>query len=107
MDGYIQQVDEDFEVESFERSRGTISLDSSTGSLMADSLKTRVSIPAFVLYVRDVMVDVHAPKQEEERGRAKKLAVANREFERTLELLNERAVLLSQLADLKKGRVLI
>ena len=101
MDGYIQQVDEDFEVESFERSRGTILLDTSTGSL-----KTRVSIPAFVLYVRDVMVDVHVLKQEEERGRAKKLAVANREFERTLELLNERAVLLSQLADLKKGRVL-
>ena len=46
------------------------------------------------------------PKQEEERGRAKKLAVANREFERTLELLNERAALLSQLADLKKSRVL-
>lgn len=45
-------------------------------------------------------------KQEDERGRSKKLAVANREFERTLELLNERAVLLSQLADLKKGRVL-
>ena len=101
MDGYIQQVDEEFEVESFERSRGTISLDTSTGSL-----KTRVSILAFVFCVRDVMANVHVPMQEEERGRAKKLAVANREFERTLELLNERAALLSQLADLKKGRVL-
>lgn len=78
MDGYIQQVDEDFEVESFERSRGSILLDTS----MAGSLEL------------------------EERGRAKKLAVANREYERTLELLNERAMLLSQLADLKKGRVL-
>ena len=88
-------------MESFERSRGTISLDTSTGSL-----KTRVSIPAFALCVRDVIANVHVPKQEEERGRAEKLAVANREFERTLELLNERAALLSQLADLKKGRVL-
>ena len=53
MDGYIQQVDEDLEVESFERSRGTISLDTSTGSL-----KTRVSIPAFVICFQ-LMADVH------------------------------------------------
>jgi hypothetical protein len=106
-DGYIQQVDEDFEVESFERSRGTILLDTSTSSLMAgrDGFKTLVSILRFLL--TDVMVDVHVLKQEKKRGRSKKLAVANREFERTLELLNERALLLSQLADLKKGRVLI
>ena len=107
-DGYIQQVDEDFEVESFERSRGTIFLDTSTSSLMAgrDGLKALVSILAFVFCVSDVIADVDVLKQEEERGRSKKLAVANREFERTLELLNERAALLSQLADLKKGRVL-
>jgi len=71
-----------------------------------DGLKALVSILAFVFCVSDVMADVDVLKQEEERGRSKKLAVANREFERTLELLNERAALLSQLADLKKGRVL-
>lgn len=81
-------------------------LDISTSSLMPgrDGLNTLVSILRFLL--TDVMTDVHVLKQGEKRERFKKLAVANREFERTLELLNERAVLLSQLADLKKGRVL-